>query len=109
MPELPRDKKQLTKLNFTPAGPEIDIHAIPFKDKPREIARQKRLALELAAGGKNAKQIRAERRAAELLQKQKQRRAAEGRIPHRKKGRQPRTFDEWDEFARERLCKRRRF
>lgn len=112
MPELPRDKKQLTKLNFTPAGPEIDIHAIPFKDKPREIARQKRLALELAAGGKNAKQIRAERRAAELLQKQKQRRAAEvakGRNPHRKKGRQQRIFDEWDELAKEeRLYKKLR-
>ena len=53
MPEL-RDK-QLP--NFTPAGPEVDIHAISFKDKTREAARQKRLAAELAAGGKNAKQI----------------------------------------------------
>jgi len=112
MPELPRDKGQLAKLNFTPAGPEIDIHAIPFKNKPREVARQKRLASELAAGGKNAKQIKAERRAAELIQKQKQRRAAEvakGRNPHRKKGRQQKIFDEWDELAKEeRLYKKLR-
>eukprot|EP00584_Thalassiosira_punctigera_P003803 CAMPEP_0172540996 /NCGR_PEP_ID=MMETSP1067-20121228/11888_1 /TAXON_ID=265564 ORGANISM="Thalassiosira punctigera, Strain Tpunct2005C2" /NCGR_SAMPLE_ID=MMETSP1067 /ASSEMBLY_ACC=CAM_ASM_000444 /LENGTH=834 /DNA_ID=CAMNT_0013326947 /DNA_START=27 /DNA_END=2531 /DNA_ORIENTATION=- len=112
MPELPRDKKQLSKLNFVPAGPEVDIHAIPFKNKPREVARRKRLASELAAGGKNAKQIKAERRAAELLQKQKQRRAAEvakGRNPHRKKGRQQKIFDEWDELAKEeRLYKKLR-
>jgi len=112
MPELPRDKSQLAKLNFTPAGPEIDIHSIPFKNKPREVARQKRLASELAAGGKNAKQIKAERRAAELIQKQKQRRAAEvakGRNPHRKKGRQQKIFDEWDELAKEeRLYKKLR-
>jgi len=87
MPEL-RDK-QLP--NFTPAGPEIDIHAISFKDKTREAARQKRLAAELAAGGKNAKQIKAEQRAAERISKQKERRATEiakGRNPNKKKGKQ---------------------
>ena len=87
MPEL-RDK-QLP--NFTPAGPEVDIHAISFKDKTREAARQKRLAAELAAGGKNAKQIKAEQRAAERISKQKERRATEiakGRNPNKKKGKQ---------------------
>jgi ATP-dependent RNA helicase DDX55/SPB4 len=108
MPEL-RDKKLL---NFVPAGPEVNIHAIPFKDKARESARQKRLAAELAAGGKNAKQIKAEQRAAERIAKSKERRAAEiakGRNPHRKKGKQARIFDEWDELAREeRLYKKLR-
>ena len=107
MPEL-RDKK----LNFVPAGPEVNIHAIPFKDKARESARQKRLAAELAAGGKNAKQIKAEQRAAERIAKSKERRACEiakGRNPHRKKGKQARIFDEWDELAREeRLYKKLR-
>ena len=108
MPEL-RDK-QLP--NFTPAGPEINIHSIPFKDKVREAARQKRLQAELAAGGKNAKQIKAEQKAAERIAKQKERRAAEiakGRNPHKKKGKQQRIFDEWDELAKEeRLYKKLR-
>ncbi|KAL3807670.1 hypothetical protein ACHAXA_000316 [Cyclostephanos tholiformis] len=108
MPEL-RDKKLL---NFVPAGPEVNIHAIPFKDKARESARQKRLAAELAAGGKNAKQIKAEQRAAERIARSKERRAAEiakGRNPHKKKGKQARIFDEWDELAREeRLYKKLR-
>merc|ERR1711865_443929 len=62
MPEL-RDivAKNEGKLpNFESAGPEVDIYAIPFLDKVRESARQKRLQEELAAGGKNAKQIQAE-------------------------------------------------
>lgn len=108
MPEL-RDK-QLPR--FTPAGPEINIHAIPFKDKARETARQKRLAAELAAGGKNAKQIKAEQRAAERIAKQKERRATEiakGRNPNKKRGKQQRIFDEWDELAKEeRLYKKLR-
>lgn len=101
MPEL-RDK--LNKINFQAAGPEINIHAIPFLDKNREAARQKRLAAELAAGGKNAKQIKAEERAAERIRKQKERRQAEiakGRNPNKRKGKQAKIFDEWDELAKE--------
>ena len=101
MPEL-RDK--LGKVNFQPAGPETDIHAIPFKDKTREAARQKRLAAELAAGGKNAKQIKAEQRAAEMIRRQKEKKETEiakGRNPHKKRGKQARIFDEWDELAKE--------
>jgi len=110
MPEL-RDHKNLP--NFIPAGPEVNIHAIPFLSKPREMARQKRLAAELAAGGKNAKQIKAEERAAERERKRKERRAediAKGRNPNkRKKGRQQKIFDEWDELAKEeRLYKKLR-
>ena len=101
MPEL-RDKAD--KLNFKPAGPEINIHAIPFLDKNREAARQKRLKAELAAGGKNAKQIKAEERAADRIRKQKERRQAEiakGRNPNKKRGTQAKIFDEWDELAKE--------
>eukprot|EP00591_Stephanopyxis_turris_P012586 CAMPEP_0195508990 /NCGR_PEP_ID=MMETSP0794_2-20130614/2055_1 /TAXON_ID=515487 /ORGANISM="Stephanopyxis turris, Strain CCMP 815" /LENGTH=140 /DNA_ID=CAMNT_0040636095 /DNA_START=87 /DNA_END=509 /DNA_ORIENTATION=- len=101
MPEL---KPHLTKINFTPAGPEVDIYGIRFKDKVREKARQKRLAAELAAGGKNAKQIKAEQRAAEKIRWQKQKRAdaiAKGRKPDKKRGRQQQIFDEWDDLAKE--------
>lgn len=103
LPKIPElhDKK---KINFTPVGPEVDIHAIQFKDKVREKARQKRLAAELAAGGKNAKQIKAERRLAEKLKRQKEHRAAEiekGRNPNKRKGKQARIFDEWDDLAKE--------
>ena len=101
MPEL---KDKLGKLNFTPAGPEVDIYAITYKNKIREKARKKRLAAELAAGGKNAKTIKAEQRTAAKLQREKDRRQGEiqkGRNPNKKRGKQARIFDEWDELAKE--------
>eukprot|EP00804_Cyclotella_cryptica_P023594 CCRYP_011938-RC/>CCRYP_011938-RC protein AED:0.14 eAED:0.14 QI:0/0.33/0.25/1/0.33/0.25/4/1048/513 len=104
LPKMPELRDKLGKLNFQAAGPEINIHAIPFIDKHREAARQKRLAAELAAGGKNAKQIKAEERAAERIRKQKERRQAEiakGRNPNKKRGKQARIFDEWDDLAKE--------
>jgi len=110
MPEL-RDCKGKLR-HFTPAGPEVNIYAIAFKDKARESARQKRLAAELAAGGKNAKQIKAEQRKADLLRKQKERRQAaiqKGRNPDKKRGRNAQIVDEWDELAKEeRLYKKLR-
>ena len=110
MPEL-RDCKGKLR-HFTPAGPEVDIYSIAFKDKARESARQKRLAAELAAGGKNAKQIKAEQRKAELLRKQKERRQdaiQKGRNPDKKRGRNAQIIDEWDELAKEeRLYKKLR-
>eukprot|EP00956_Cyclotella_meneghiniana_P042822 scaffold249326_cov50-Cyclotella_meneghiniana.AAC.7 len=54
-------------------------------------------------GGKNAKQIKAEEKAAERIRKSKERRQTEiakGRNPN-KKGKQARIFDEWDELAKE--------
>jgi ATP-dependent RNA helicase DDX55/SPB4 len=102
MPEL-RDCKGNLK-NFTSAGPEIDIYAIPYLDKPREAARQRRLAAELAAGGKNAKQIKAEQRKAEQVRRQQERRLAsieKGRNPDKKRGRNARIVDEWEELAKE--------
>lgn len=104
LPKMPELRDKVGKLNFQHAGPEINIYAIPFLDKHREAARQKRLAAELAAGGKNAKQIKAEERAAERIRKQKERRQAEiakGRNPNKKKGKQARIFDEWDDLAKE--------
>lgn len=110
MPEL-RDTKGKLK-HFTPAGPEVDIYRIPFLEKDREIARQKRLAAEIAAGGKNAKQIKAELRKAEQLQRQKERRQAaieKGRNPDKKRGRHAQIVDEWEELAKEeRLYKKLR-
>lgn len=110
MPEL-RDTKGKLK-HFTPAGPEVNIYAIPFLDKAREVARQKRLAEELAAGGKNAKQIKAEQRKAEQLKRQQERREAaiqKGRNPDKKRGRNAQIVDEWEELAKEeRLYKKLR-
>mmetsp|Transcript_24659 Transcript_24659/g.57898 ORF Transcript_24659/g.57898 Transcript_24659/m.57898 type:complete len:728 (+) Transcript_24659:109-2292(+) len=101
MPEL-RDLKKLK--HFAPAGPEVDIYAIPYLDKPREIARQKRLAAELSAGGKNAKQIKAEQRKADQLRRQKERRKIaieKGRNPDKKRGRNAQIHDEWEDLAKE--------
>ena len=110
MPEL-RDCKGKLK-NFSPAGPEVNIYGIPYLDKPRETARQKRLAAELAAGGKNAKQIKAEQRKADQLRRQKERRQeaiAKGRNPDKKRGRHQQIVDEWEELAKEeRLYKKLR-
>lgn len=110
MPEL-RDGRHKLK-NFTSAGPEVDIFSIPYLDKAREVARQKRLAEELAAGGKNAKQIKAEQRKAEKLRREeerKQKAVEKGRNPDKKRGRHQRIVDEWDDLAKEeRLYKKLR-
>lgn len=114
MPEL-RDilSKNNGKLpNFESAGPEVDIYKIPYLDKTREVARQKRLQAELAAGGKNAKQIKAEQRKAEKVQKEKDRRkqaVEKGRNPDKKRGKNAQMMDEWDDLAKEeRLYKKLR-
>lgn len=110
MPELREGKGKLQ--HFTPAGPEVNIFGIPYLDKAREAARQKRLAEELAAGGKNAKQIKAEQRKAEQLQRLQDRRKAaieKGRNPDKKRGRHQQIVDEWDDLAKEeRLYKKLR-
>lgn len=110
MPELRESQGKLK--HFTPAGPEVNIYGIPFLDKAREAARQKRLAVELAAGGKNAKQIKAEQRKADKLRKQQDRREAaikKGRNPDKKRGRNARIMDEWEDLAKEeRLYKKLR-
>jgi ATP-dependent RNA helicase DDX55/SPB4 len=113
LPKMPELRESQGKLkHFTPAGPEVNIYGIPFLDKAREAARQKRLAAELAAGGKNAKQIKAEQRKAEKLRKQQERREAaikKGRNPDKKRGRNARIMDEWDDLAKEeRLYKKLR-
>jgi len=98
--------------NFTPAGREIDSFAIPYTDKAREQARQKRLQEELASGNKNRKSIEAERRKAEKEQKDAERRQKalqKGRNPDKKRGRQAQLVDEWEDFAKEeRLVKKLR-
>lgn len=101
MPEL---KPHLGKLNFTPAGPEADIYAIPYKDQVREKARQLRLAAEIEAGGKNGKRIKAERRAIErsrnAISGSKKENSANP-SKKKKRGRQQQIFDEWDSLAKE--------
>jgi len=114
MPELRdilmRNKGKLP--NFESAGRDVDIYAIPFLDKPRETARQKRLQADLAAGGKNAKQIKAEQKKASKLEFEKERRKTaveKGRNPDKKRGKNAQMMDEWDELAKEeRLYKKLR-
>ena len=110
MPELREYNGKLK--HYIGAGPEINIYAIPYLDKPREAARQKRLAAELAAGGKNAKQIKAEQRKADQIRRQKERRVVaigKGRNPDKKRGRNAQIVDEWEELAKEeRLYKKYR-
>ena len=111
MPELKdilkRNKGRLPR--FTPAGSDVDIVAIPFLDKAREKARQKRLELE---NGKNAKTIKAEQRKADKERKKVERRQAaiaKGRNPDKKRGKHSRIVDDWDELAtEERLYKKLR-
>jgi ATP-dependent RNA helicase DDX55/SPB4 len=114
MPEL-RDVLQRCKgrlPNFTPAGPEVDIYAIAYQDKHREAARQKRLAQDLASGGKNAKLILAEKRKAAKERQAAQRRQAaieKGRNPDKKRSKHAQLVDDWDEFTNEeRLYKKLR-
>ena len=110
MPELREGKGKLQ--HFTSAGPEVNIFAIPYLDKAREAARQKRLAVELAAGGKNAKQIKAEQLKAEKLQRHQEKRQKaieKGRNPDKKRGRHQQIVDDWDDLAKEeRLYKKLR-
>jgi len=110
MPELNDCKGKLK--HFTSADASVNIYKIPYLDKAREAARQKRLAAELAAGGKNAKQIKAEMKKEELLRKQKERRQTaiqKGRNPDKKRGRNAQLVDEWDDLAKEeRLYKKLR-
>jgi ATP-dependent RNA helicase DDX55/SPB4 len=114
MPELTDViKKHRGKLpRFAPAGRDVDIFAIPYSNKAREQARQKRLAEELASGGKNTKSLQAEQRKADKEQRDKDRRQKaidKGRNPDKKRGRNAQLVDEWDDLAKEeRLVKKLR-
>ena len=113
LPKMPELRNCNGKLkHFVAAGPEVDIYGIPYLDKHREAARQKRLAAELAAGGKNAKQIKAEQRKADQIRRQKDRRQLaiqKGRNPDKKRGRNAQIVDEWESLAKEeRLYKKLR-
>ena len=114
MPELSVAlQKHKGKLpHYTPAGRDIDIFAIPYRDKPREKARQKRLKEELERGGKTAKQIKIDRKLADKERREKERReaaVAKGRNPDKKRGKNARIADDWDELAKEeRLYKKLR-
>jgi ATP-dependent RNA helicase DDX55/SPB4 len=117
LPKMPEFRDILLKHkgrlpHFDPAGPEVDIYAIPFRDKPREKARQQRLEQELEMGGKNAKKLAAERKKAAQEKWQQQRRQAsieKGRNPDKKRGKHQQILDEWDDLAKEeRLFKKLR-
>lgn len=101
MPELRDAKGKLA--HFTPAGPDVDIFAIPYLDKVREEARQKRLQQEIAKGGKTAKHIRAEEK------KAKKERKAKRKQQFKQRSRTTQMAEEWDDLAKEeRLFKKLR-
>lgn len=117
LPKMPELRDVLNKHkgrlpHFTPAGPDVDIFAIPYTDKARERARQKRLQETEAAGGKSVKLLEAERRKErkELKQKERRQKAVEkGRNPDKKRGKRAQIVDEWDDLAKEeRLVKKLR-
>jgi len=117
LPKMPELRDVLRKHGgrlprFNPAGAEVNIFAIPFLDRTREAARQKRLKQDLEAGGKSAKLIKAEQRKADKERRLKDRRQAaidKGRNPDKKRGRQAQIMDEWDDLAKEeRLYKKYR-
>ena len=117
LPKMPELRDVLNKHkgrlpHFTPAGPEVDIFGIPFSDKTRDRARQKRLQEVQAAGGKSAKLLEAEQRKErkELKQKERRQKAVEkGRNPDKKRGKRAQIVDEWDDLAKEeRLVKKLR-
>lgn len=104
MPEFRDILKKYGHLpNFKPAGSDVDLMAIPFKDKAREAARQKRLVVDLSAG-RSAKQIKAEQRRKEQEEKAQVRREEarkKGRNPDKKRGKNAQIQDEWDDLAKE--------
>ncbi|KAL7569315.1 hypothetical protein ACA910_016858 [Epithemia clementina (nom. ined.)] len=107
IPKMPEFRDVLKKHghlpNFVPAGSEVNLMSIPYKDKAREAARQKRLAVELSAG-KSTKQIKAEQRKSMLEVKAQTRRAdaiKKGRNPNKKRGKNAQIQDEWDDLAKE--------
>lgn len=117
LPKMPELQDALKKnkgrlLRFQAAGREVDIFAIPYQDKVREVARQKRLQQEQDAGGKNAKQLYAEQKKEDKERKileRRQKSVEKGRNPDKKRGRNARIVDEWDELAKEeRLYKKLR-
>ena len=104
MPEFKdilRKKGRLPR--FTPAGREVDLMAIPFKDKAREVARQKRLSAELAAG-KSAKQAKVDQKKAKMESRaaaKREQAKLKGRNPDKKRGKHAQIVDEWDDLAKE--------
>jgi ATP-dependent RNA helicase DDX55/SPB4 len=114
MPELSAAlQKHKGKLpHYSPAGRDVDIFAIPYIDKAREKARQKRLKEELERGGKTAKQMKVDQKLADKERRDKERReaaVAKGRNPDKKRGKNARIADDWDELAKEeRLYKKLR-
>lgn len=119
MPELRECNKNRIK-NFVPAGNDVDVSAIPFLDKARESARQKRAAAiaadraEREAGG-GPKSVREEkeqqRRAAAERKQQEWKKLAidKGLNPNVKRGRHAELVEEWEDLAKEeRLYKKLR-
>ncbi|GMI09576.1 hypothetical protein TrRE_jg9815 [Triparma retinervis] len=111
LPKMPELKECHDKLKgFTPAGREVDIVGITYKDKEREKQRQTRLKKE---GGKNKKALKAEQKKADKAQRKKEweqkQRDLGKKTDVKKRGRNERIRDEWDELGEEeRMYKRMR-
>jgi len=96
LPKMQEMRKAFKKLNFYPA--EVDIKAIPFLDKAREVARQNKYE-KLSASGKLKEQKEEKKRIKELKKKKFEKlQESKGK---KKKGRQQQIFEAWDDFAKE--------
>jgi len=119
MPEL-RDKLVGGKLkNFESAARSVDIHAIGFRDKVREDARQKRLELEKInnnSKGDVGENKDSQKRIAHSNKSkgkgvitERKRRDRDPDVKKKRRGRQAIIYDEWEQLGKEeRLYKKLR-
>eukprot|EP00520_Triparma_pacifica_P015176 CAMPEP_0118671998 /NCGR_PEP_ID=MMETSP0785-20121206/22303_1 /TAXON_ID=91992 /ORGANISM="Bolidomonas pacifica, Strain CCMP 1866" /LENGTH=660 /DNA_ID=CAMNT_0006566925 /DNA_START=125 /DNA_END=2105 /DNA_ORIENTATION=+ len=115
LPKMPEMKELHGKIKgWESAGREVDIHKIKYKDKEREKQRQARLKKEAEeGGGKNAKQLKAEKKKADKEERkkkwEKKQKEMGRKTDVKKRGRNERIVDEWEELGEEeRMYKRMR-
>jgi len=119
MPEL-RDKLIGGKLkNFESAARSVDIHAIGFRDKVREDARQKRLELEkininskgdvCESNDSQKRIVHSNKSKGKGVMTERKRRDRDPDVKKKRRGRQAIIYDEWEQLGKEeRLYKKLR-
>jgi len=106
LPKMPELREKINKIDFTEIGSDIIIRNIPYKDKVREKARQKRLNLELVRTSKKSSQEKRQKwETMTKVQKEKYRCrkiARKGKnITKRHKSRHTLIVEEWNNLAKE--------
>lgn len=99
LPKMQEMRKSFNKLNFYAAPANVEIKFIPFLDKAREEARITKYE-KLSSSGK-LKEQKEEKKRIKELKKKKFEKMVESKTKQRKKGRQQKIFEAWDDFAKE--------